>query len=199
MVGELTPLQQQRRDSILDAAVAAFSKVRYHHVEVEAIAKEAGVGKGTIYRYFKNKHDLYTSTIEHQFKIMFEFIDTSTAETDSPMQFIKSLIDAFIMFFEKNPNAFDIVILASGTIVDEVILSIRNIRNEYYKKFLKIIQQGIDEKLFKNMNKHIILRAIDASVIYVMYDQMKTSSFTIDEIKENLYNLFLNGLLLKSE
>ncbi len=46
------------RTKILAAAEREFKDKRYHELTLDAIAQTAGVGKGTIYRYFKNKEDL---------------------------------------------------------------------------------------------------------------------------------------------
>ena len=56
-------------------------------------------------------------------------------------------------------------------------------------------QKGIDQNVFKNINNSIILRAIDASIIYLMYEYHKKSAFDPEEIKSALLNLFLNGLI----
>lgn len=45
-------------EQILDATLRLLSQKRYHEITVDEIASEAGVGKGTIYRYFTDKDDL---------------------------------------------------------------------------------------------------------------------------------------------
>ena len=44
---------------IIEAAEQLFLTHRYHEVTLQQVADLAGVGKGTIYRYFRNKEDLY--------------------------------------------------------------------------------------------------------------------------------------------
>lgn len=51
---------EQKREIILQAAAQHFSSQAYHEVLLSQIARTAGVGKGTIYVYFKDKHDLYS-------------------------------------------------------------------------------------------------------------------------------------------
>jgi TetR/AcrR family transcriptional regulator, repressor of fatR-cypB operon len=47
-----------KRTAILDAALELFVERGYHGTAVPAVAERAGVGAGTIYRYFKSKEDL---------------------------------------------------------------------------------------------------------------------------------------------
>src|SRR5690348_4908361 len=47
-----------RRDAVLDAALALFSEFGFHGTAVPLIAERAGVGMGTVYRYFPSKEVL---------------------------------------------------------------------------------------------------------------------------------------------
>ncbi len=49
---------EAKREAILDAALALFAERGYHGTSVPSIAKEAGVGAGTLYRYFEAKETL---------------------------------------------------------------------------------------------------------------------------------------------
>lgn len=48
----------KKRKCILDAAIKLFSNNGYKQTSIEQLAKEAGVGKGTVYSYFHNKRDI---------------------------------------------------------------------------------------------------------------------------------------------
>ena len=47
-----------KRAAILESALELFVERGYHGTAVPAVAERAGVGAGTIYRYFKSKEDL---------------------------------------------------------------------------------------------------------------------------------------------
>jgi AcrR family transcriptional regulator len=47
-----------RREEILDASERVFARKGYHDTGIADIAEELGLGHGTFYRYFKNKHDI---------------------------------------------------------------------------------------------------------------------------------------------
>jgi AcrR family transcriptional regulator len=55
--------KEYRRKQILDAALAVFSKKGYGEATIPDIAREAGVGVGTIYNYYESKRDLLVSLI----------------------------------------------------------------------------------------------------------------------------------------
>jgi AcrR family transcriptional regulator len=47
-----------RREEILEASERVFARKGYHATGIADIAEELGIGHGTFYRYFKNKHDI---------------------------------------------------------------------------------------------------------------------------------------------
>lgn len=51
--------KQEKRAAILKAARTEFDGRRFDEVKLDEIAARAGVGKGTLYLYFKNKDDLF--------------------------------------------------------------------------------------------------------------------------------------------
>ena len=52
------------RERIVDAAVEAFQTRSYAEVSVSDIAEAAGVAKGSVYRHFASKEELFTAVIE---------------------------------------------------------------------------------------------------------------------------------------
>jgi AcrR family transcriptional regulator len=53
-----------RRDEILDAAERVFAERGYHETGIADIAADLGIGHGTFYRYFRNKHDIAATVLE---------------------------------------------------------------------------------------------------------------------------------------
>ena len=56
--GRGRPLVDDKRRIILDAALRVFAAKGYHGTAVPDVADAAGVGTGTLYRYFANKQAL---------------------------------------------------------------------------------------------------------------------------------------------
>ena len=54
----------KKRDSIIDAALSAFLDLGYGDTTIDEIIKRAGGSKATVYRYFKNKEDLFATVVD---------------------------------------------------------------------------------------------------------------------------------------
>ena len=57
-------LRKDKKDKIIEAAAQVFSQKGYAGAVVADIAVSAGIGKGTIYEYFKSKDDLFFAVFE---------------------------------------------------------------------------------------------------------------------------------------
>jgi AcrR family transcriptional regulator len=53
----------ETRQAIVRCAAEVFSQREFHEVLTDDIAQRLGIGKGTIYRYFRSKEDLYLAAI----------------------------------------------------------------------------------------------------------------------------------------
>jgi len=69
---------QEKEFAILDAASRVFASRPFHEVLIDTIAADAGIGKGTIYRYFETKEDLYFSTVVHVMEALAADLGTET-------------------------------------------------------------------------------------------------------------------------
>ena len=54
----------ERAEEISAAALQVFARRGLHQTTLDDVAKEAGVSKGTIYLYFKNKEDLFIAAAQ---------------------------------------------------------------------------------------------------------------------------------------
>jgi AcrR family transcriptional regulator len=63
LVDVLTPVQRQRRQRILDAAVGLAAEGGYDAVQMREVALRADVALGTLYRYFASKEHLLVSAL----------------------------------------------------------------------------------------------------------------------------------------
>ena len=74
-----------KKQAILEAAARVFAAKEFHQVLIDDVASEAGVGKGTIYRYFETKEDLYFDTVldvlDHLERLLLATLPEETSPT----------------------------------------------------------------------------------------------------------------------
>jgi TetR/AcrR family fatty acid metabolism transcriptional regulator len=101
-----TPAQA---DKMLDAAARLFARQRFHQVRMEDIAEEAGVGKGTLYRYFRDKEELYIALLARASEQFAAELRDAMAEAEGPRDRLEAMIAAIIHHFDEHPHLLDLI------------------------------------------------------------------------------------------
>ena len=86
---------EDRRNQILDAAVATFSRNGLHQTTIEDIRLEAGLSRGAVYHYFKSKEDIIDA-IRGRSARQAEAIYISQTEADDAESVLLGLIDSTV-------------------------------------------------------------------------------------------------------
>ena len=90
-----------KSQQIMQAAERLFTRRRFHEITMEDVAREAGVGKGTLYRYFRDKDDLFFQTATSGFD---ELCDLLRRKVPGSASFAEQLLIAcrhIGRFFER--------------------------------------------------------------------------------------------------
>ncbi|WP_157982800.1 TetR/AcrR family transcriptional regulator [Aliidiomarina minuta] len=99
---------EERQHEILEAAAKIFSKCGYQAADMQVIADKAGVGKGTVYRYFPSKEELFKSVLHEKLDMLRCIMEKAhDAETD-PLARLRLVMKAHMCFFEDNPEVLEL-------------------------------------------------------------------------------------------
>jgi AcrR family transcriptional regulator len=87
------------RAAILRAAGLAFSRREFHQVLVDDVARDCGVSKGTVYRYFQGKRELYLAVIFEEMESLTEELERVRHGQDPPAAKVEELIRCILGYF----------------------------------------------------------------------------------------------------
>ena len=85
--------------AILDAAAKVFAMKPFHGVLIDEIASDAGIGKGTIYRYFETKDELYFATTLHILDQLAEALSESLVLEKSATKRLERIAEECLRFY----------------------------------------------------------------------------------------------------
>src|SRR5260370_11350383 len=94
---------------MLEAAAHLFGTQRFHEVRMDDVASVAGVGKGTIYRYFEDKDELYLALLARAGDQLSERFRLEVAAAVTPLAKLEALTAAVLTFFDEQPHVFDLI------------------------------------------------------------------------------------------
>jgi AcrR family transcriptional regulator len=127
-------------DKMLDAAAALFGAQRFHEVRMEDIASAAGVGKGTIYRYFSDKEELYLALLDRASKQIRESLEQAIRAMDGARAQLKAIVAAIIAFFDGQPHLLDLIQRAE--VARGPDFPWRKVREEMWQRVTDILEEG---------------------------------------------------------
>ncbi len=97
---------EDRRATILDAALEIFSRRGYNGASIDEIAQAAGISKALIYEHFPSKKDLHGSLMEQHVQQIFVAL-ARASDTDEPGEVrLRRGVDAFFEWVEAHRQAF---------------------------------------------------------------------------------------------
>ena len=85
--------KSDKRKMIADASLKVFRKRGYPKTRMLDIAREAGIGKGTVYEYFKDKADILRFAFDQYFNIFAQGVYRSIKDQQKPAEKLLSLVD----------------------------------------------------------------------------------------------------------
>src|SRR5581483_5627436 len=101
-----SPLQA---DKILTVAARLFATHRYHEARMEDIAAAAEVGKGTLYRYFKDKDELFSALLAQAAEQLSARLHEATKQAAPPRRRLEAIVEAILVYFDEHPHLFDLI------------------------------------------------------------------------------------------
>ncbi|MCA9505656.1 MAG: TetR/AcrR family transcriptional regulator [Myxococcota bacterium] len=98
----------ESRRRILDAAKDVFFRDGFMRANLDEIAEKAGVAKGTLYRYFESKADLYVAVLVENHEVFLEQMERASREGETALDRIRSIARFYFAHWLDHPDYFQI-------------------------------------------------------------------------------------------
>ena len=102
---------QDRRKTILRAAVEVFARKGYHGCRIADVAREAGVAYGLVYHYFKNKEELLQLVFETGWGGFMSRIRDAAEASASLEQKIRRIAQVAFEAYRIDPRGVRVLVL----------------------------------------------------------------------------------------
>jgi len=196
-------ITKARQKQIMDAALAVFSSKGFGESTVADVAKEAGIGVGTIYNYYKDKHDLLISLIADRLisEDLLRIFGTQPARSNE--KFMQSMLEERLSF--GLDNAQKMLFLFFEIQRDQGLRRqfVTQVAGPLLNKLEQYITAQVDNGSFRKVDARVVARALAGTIIgnVILYRlEQRDSPFKktrVREIAEELTKLFMYGLTAK--
>ncbi|MEN8173801.1 MAG: TetR/AcrR family transcriptional regulator, partial [Chloroflexota bacterium] len=159
-------VSEERKQQISEAATTVFSRLGFHKARIDDIAAEAGLSKGTLYLYFKNKDAIITSLLanlfERELSDLQSLKDDPRPAADRILSFVDLTTDDILKWQRFIPIMYEFLSRISRQSI--VQKAFKTYLNSYMALIIPIIQQGIDSGEFKAVDAHEIAVTLGAII-----------------------------------
>jgi len=190
-----------KRQAILEAAARLFAREGFAGCEMELVAAEAGIAKGTLYLYFPGKQELFFACVDWGMSWMQQTVRAAAESTADPMERIAVAIRAYLAFFEEHPEYVELVIQERAIFRDRKQPTYFEYRAANLGYWKDLYSQLIAAGRFRG---DLPVERITDTIGSLLYGAMFTNHFvgrkvSLDEQKGALLQVIFRGLLSDSE
>jgi AcrR family transcriptional regulator len=160
------------------------------------LADQLGVGKGTLYRYFSSKRELFLAAADRGMRKLCEHVDASLSEIVEPPERIAQAVRAYLEFFAEHPEFCELLILERAQFKDRKKPTYFEYREANRDRWRSLYREYIAEGQIRDMPVDRILDVLGD----LLYGTMFTNCFSgrqasVDAQVENILDVVFHGIL----
>jgi AcrR family transcriptional regulator len=187
-----TEEQEKRRHEIFHKVVKVFLKKGFQETSMREIAQAAGLGKSTLYDYFKTKDDILLYFFEDQINDLLAVVQKIATQNESADKRLRRITQVHMEFLQANKNLFMKLSLEAQRLKPESQNKIQEKRHAYQDLIRTLIDEGIREGTFRKVDSLLASRILITSMAPVVFTSRPTGT-PQDMAKETL-DIILKGI-----
>jgi TetR/AcrR family transcriptional regulator len=151
MLSKFFNLEREKKERILNAATKEFAEKNYANASTNEIVRQAGISKGLLFHYFKNKKELYLFLYDYYLELMVNDL-FANIDLDEPDIFTKYRSITLIKFelMKKHPEMFNFVRLAFEEDSPDIKIELEKRNKDILTSSYSKLASSIDVSKFKD-------------------------------------------------
>lgn len=189
--------KEAKREQIAQAAMAVFARMGINDAKMADIAVEAGVGKGTIYEYFRSKDEVFAASFELLHGAMGAEVGKRMWGLSNPEEKMRVMVQGFVDLSMQHIDYMEIMFefWAEGIRRGKQALDLKSMYDQYRDYITAILEEGIEAGAFRPMKAKLVasslLAALDGLFLQWVLDK---EGLSLVEAGEELTEVFLKGI-----
>lgn len=189
---------------IVNSAETIFTRFGYHKTSMDDIAKEAGIGKGTIYYYYKSKEDILLELVNYYHELLKKKVNEEMEKKNSFEEKFQVLIELPMMYaVNKYPVYFEALSTPSKSLLKKINQFKKHSRTVLKERIISLIDEAKKNHQIREDISIVELAEVLVRWFFVGDDDVQIN-LTQDGFKKFIkdYKLFidiiLNGIKIRS-
>lgn len=190
-------LEELTRTTILKSATSVFVEQGIKKFTMEKVSAQAGIAKGTLYLYYKNKGELLSAVVNYCFGPLMEDFEKVSNKQENAITKIETYIALSANYAEKNKNFFYEL---RSTLYGSYAQKLTDQDSWYWKLvsiFARTFDEGVASKQLRPMNsKKMACYFVDSICSLMTHRILSTTAVSAEEDARELMDLYLGGLAI---
>ncbi|MFZ2225414.1 MAG: TetR/AcrR family transcriptional regulator [Candidatus Deferrimicrobium sp.] len=206
MIQEMKSPRRERRKAgqrqeMLEVALGLFSEKGYHNVSVHEIADKAEFAIGTLYKFFRNKEDLYMDLVLEQCETLHDALMQAMEKPDDEVEKLRNFVRTKGELFRGNLPFFRLYLAESRGVNFNIKAGLdEKVREGYYaslQRLASIFETGIKNGRFKRIaGPYHLAVALDSAVnAFLLLWLDAPESHPYPEDPDTILDIFFRGLV----
>jgi AcrR family transcriptional regulator len=193
---ELPTLEtSEKGEVILEQAIRTFAELGYRVTDVQVIADRAGVGKGTVYRHFGAKEDLFWTAAFEVFKRMRHVLLEAEKAASGAAAKLRAACLAYGRFFDQHPEYLEVFVQDRAEFRGTGPEAYKHDHKQLLQRFLNVVEGGIDAGEFRPVEPRTTMIALSGLLYGATVQACYLShGIPMQEIIEHGVDVFLAGM-----
>ncbi len=183
-------LKAEKQKTIINAAMTEFVKGGYEKASINDIVTAAGISKGSIFYYFKNKKYLFLYLFQYGEELIEEeFCRVLQMGERDLLSRIGNMMHGNVFLLNTHPLVFEFVRIAKQEKSEAVASEITRIKDASMEGLQAKLMSDIDESLFKDaVNVHQAIFVITATLEKLVNQFIIDEAYSMEEVEDQTQN-----------
>src|SRR6516162_2394173 len=157
-----------RPAEILSAALASFAERGFTATRLDDVAARAGVTKGTLYLYFRNKEELFKDVVRQELLPTIAWAEAMVAASAEPsMVVLEQLAELFTRIVSSRLSAIPkLVLTEAGNFPDLARFYLEEVVERGKTLFRKVLDRGVAGGEFRPVDTESVVLCIIAPLLF---------------------------------
>lgn len=136
-------LQPEKRDAVLNAALAEFGSNDFAAASLDRIVAAAGISKGGLYEYIASKEELYLHCMEESWASLYRHIDALAKDAPMPADILERFMSVSriaIEWYVQHPSMLGLIVRIARLPRDELAAK----AHEVFERHFAQVFAGLD-------------------------------------------------------
>lgn len=188
--------QLPKKELILQAAASVFTSKGFYDAKIDEIAQKAGVGKGTVYEYFKSKGELFYQVHKESISTYCTMIEKEVDMEHTTKEKLLAIVKKTLKIGAHMIPSGNVSVVGTYIKDENFILWLRGMINQHMEFLEGIIREGVNKGEIKPVNEKILSRLLFGGVGFLIgpIGRINLDKVDIDQLAAEIVEYYFTSI-----